>query len=362
MKEYELDYTRCATTNNRSESSINQSTCADYLLNTSSSDRLHLRRDACQCNRTFVLQENFTGPVYVYYFLTEFFQNHRRYVKSRDDDQLMGDPTVTNGNCDPFEDGDVGDGLLPYAPCGMIANSLFNDSFNIALSDGSDVSWTRTGIAWPSDYKGKFKNPEPSSTIEELKKHFVNVTLPPPSWPVPVWGLSNDVSNTGFINEDLIVWMRTAAFPRFRKLYAKIEGGLQAGVPYTVKINYSEYQGSFLLSFFLLYSLSTSYFFLPVSSRFSCHCIRRYKVVGVLHDFIDWWKTFFRAYHLSGCRRTFAFVCNYVLFDLLFRGTKVSDWKPSGGGGGGGGVLDHNAIFLLRRDKKNWKRVREFKQ
>ena len=261
MKEYELDYTRCATTNNRSESSINQSTCADYLLNTSSSDRLHLRRDACQCNRTFVLQENFTGPVYVYYFLTEFFQNHRRYVKSRDDDQLMGDPTVTNGNCDPFEDGDVGDGLLPYAPCGMIANSLFNDSFNIALNDGTDVSWTRTGIAWPSDYKGKFKNPEPSSTIEELKKHFVNVTLPPPSWPVPVWGLSNDVSNTGFINEDLIVWMRTAAFPRFRKLYAKIEGGLQAGVPYTVKINYSEYQGSFLLSFFLLYSLSTSYFF-----------------------------------------------------------------------------------------------------
>jgi len=30
------------------------------------------------------------GPVYVYYELDNFYQNHRRYVKSRDEKQLFG--------------------------------------------------------------------------------------------------------------------------------------------------------------------------------------------------------------------------------------------------------------------------------
>jgi len=31
------------------------------------------------------------APVYVYYQLDNFYQNHRRYVKSRDYKQLMGE-------------------------------------------------------------------------------------------------------------------------------------------------------------------------------------------------------------------------------------------------------------------------------
>ena len=30
------------------------------------------------------------APVYFYYKLENFYQNHRRYVKSRNDDQLAG--------------------------------------------------------------------------------------------------------------------------------------------------------------------------------------------------------------------------------------------------------------------------------
>lgn len=30
----------------------------------------------------------------MYYGLSNFYQNHRRYVKSRDDSQLNGDPTA----------------------------------------------------------------------------------------------------------------------------------------------------------------------------------------------------------------------------------------------------------------------------
>ena len=52
-------------------------------------------------------------------------------------------------------------------------------------------------------------------------------------------------NNNGFINEDLIVWMREAAFPRFKKLYGVLNrlvdpfiGGLPVG-NYSIDISYS---------------------------------------------------------------------------------------------------------------------------
>ena len=44
------------------------------------------------------------------------------------------------------------------------------------------------------------------------------------NWRKPVYELDpEDSDNNGFINEDFIVWMRTAALPTFRKLYRIIQ-------------------------------------------------------------------------------------------------------------------------------------------
>lgn len=44
------------------------------------------------------------------------------------------------------------------------------------------------------------------------------------NWRNPVYELDpSDPENNGFINEDFIVWMRTAALPTFRKLYRIIQ-------------------------------------------------------------------------------------------------------------------------------------------
>ena len=60
----------------------------------------------------------------MYYGLTNFYQNHRRYVKSRDDSQLYGNlEAAPNSNCEPFKTDENG---KSYAPCGAIANSLFS--------------------------------------------------------------------------------------------------------------------------------------------------------------------------------------------------------------------------------------------
>lgn len=92
----------------------------------------------------------------MYYGLTNFYQNHRRYVKSRDDNQLLGEFGATpSTDCAPF---DLVDGK-PIVPCGAIANSIFNDTFYLSSDSNGPVPVLRTGIAWPSDKEIKFRNP-----------------------------------------------------------------------------------------------------------------------------------------------------------------------------------------------------------
>jgi len=45
------------------------------------------------------------APVFVYYQLDNFYQNHRRYVKSKDYKQLMGEKIAIDdlGQCDPIK-------------------------------------------------------------------------------------------------------------------------------------------------------------------------------------------------------------------------------------------------------------------
>merc|ERR1712127_896644 len=94
-----------------------------------------------------------------------------------------------------------------------------------------------TGIAWSTDKNIKFRNPS----------SWAN-TVRPKNWQRDVWNLSSVASNNGYENEDLIVWMRTAALPSFRKFHRRVDheqqpaslfaSGLPAG-NYTVQINYN---------------------------------------------------------------------------------------------------------------------------
>lgn len=86
-------------------------------------------------------------PVYIYYGLDNFYQNHRRYVKSKSDSQLAGtilgeaftqtgplsscDPLVTTGNKLQIVNNPGQVGKVLY-PCGLIANSFFNGAGGLA--------------------------------------------------------------------------------------------------------------------------------------------------------------------------------------------------------------------------------------
>jgi len=79
-----------------------------------------------QCIIQFEVVADLKHSVFMYYKLTNFYQNHRRYVKSLDSKQLRGKfvsvKDLEKGDCKPLA---TRNGTAIY-PCGLIANSVFN--------------------------------------------------------------------------------------------------------------------------------------------------------------------------------------------------------------------------------------------
>lgn len=204
----------------------------------------------CLCAMNFSLSKQFEGPVFFYYGLSNYFQNHRKYGVSRDDYQLSGDTSYfeePQEDCTPYQ---YDSKNRPIAPCGSVANSIFNDTFRLYQLVGGQkklVPFDGKGIAWWTDSNLKYRNP--SLVNGSLAKAFSG-TVKPINWPRPAYELdTSDPTNNGFLNQDFLVWMRRAALPDFRKLYRRInEGDYAAGLPignYTLEISYNYPVGDF---------------------------------------------------------------------------------------------------------------------
>ncbi|KAK9741276.1 hypothetical protein RND81_03G094100 [Saponaria officinalis] len=165
------------------------------------------------------------APIYIYYQLDNFYQNHRRYVKSRSDQQLRSKKSENEVSaCKPE---DMIDGKNPIVPCGLIAWSLFNDSYSFAL-DNQNLTVNKKDISWKSDRDHKFGK-------DVFPKNFQSGGLQ--------GGATLNESIPLSEQEDLIVWMRTAALPTFRKLYGRIEQDLNPNdeITVTLKNYYNTY-------------------------------------------------------------------------------------------------------------------------
>jgi hypothetical protein len=123
------------------------------------------------CTVKFKLEKDIPGPVYFYYTLDNFHQNHRRYVASIDLDQIKGQFGTEMPNKEPaghsscsFADGYTVNGKkIWYYPCGLIARTFFNDTFMLRGPDGKTVNWESNSITWNSsgaDNKFISKNEE----------------------------------------------------------------------------------------------------------------------------------------------------------------------------------------------------------
>ncbi|KAK7243759.1 hypothetical protein RIF29_38570 [Crotalaria pallida] len=176
------------------------------------------------CHLTLTVHKHMKSPIYVYYQLDNFYQNHRRYVKSRSDEQLRDrNKESSTSTCKPEDSVDG----KPIVPCGLIAWSLFNDTYSFSRNK-KNLTVNKKGISWKSDREHKFGK-------DVFPKNFQNSSIR--------GGARLDKSIPLSDQEDLIVWMRTAALPTFRKLYGKIEVDLNEGdnIDVTLKNNYNTY-------------------------------------------------------------------------------------------------------------------------
>ncbi|EAY23013.1 hypothetical protein TVAG_182490 [Trichomonas vaginalis G3] len=153
------------------------------------------------CEFILNIPQRMSYPIAVMFELTNFYQNHWKSVRSRSDDQLMGKYVRFDDmkSCYPYRSN--GDDPSPnnwILPCGLHAISFFNDTFDVKefkTLELSDVQQTGIKVkSLNSLYKGH-------KWLEDT-----------PSWP-----------NSNTLNR-FSMWMDTAAFPNFRRLYGIAQG------------------------------------------------------------------------------------------------------------------------------------------
>ena len=138
-------------------------------------------------------------------------------MKSFDQDQLKGQArdhdAIKGSDCDPLQTGEDG---KPYYPCGLIANSLFNDTFFSPVwlnpqgtgESQSVYQMSKKNIAWSSD-----------KDLYGKTDYKYGDVVPPRNWRkrYPEYSEAHpfpDLHN----DEAFQVWMRTAGLPTFSKL------------------------------------------------------------------------------------------------------------------------------------------------
>jgi hypothetical protein len=212
------------------------------------------------CNINYLFDKDVKGPFYVFYELSNFYQNHRRYVKSRSSNQLLGANLAYEDlelDCFPL----IQNGSLLLNPCGLIANSLFNDVIELTSGPPGIVMDTE-GIAWESDLDVKFQQVDgfTYSQVNDLSQNCTQVLgsgyddckVYTDNTNVTYYYWYPDDNNVQYLyesfpsiinpiegvkNEHFVVWMRTAGLPYFRKTYGKIDTDISAGQTLSFQIN-----------------------------------------------------------------------------------------------------------------------------
>jgi len=219
------------------------------------------------CNLGFVVPEDMEPPIFVHYGLKNFYQNYNVYTKSFDVRQLKGTITKSGSSsgsdpCKPLRK--LGDTYIN--PCGLIANTFFNDVFTLTAgvdAEGSNLSVIEKGIAWQSDVKYMYNQPdgfvsEECVSCDSCSCEGKNWSCEEPykdekgichRYFYPEDDITQYLYETypmlispleGVTNEHFIVWMRYSALQDFRKLYGYINQPINKGtnINFTVMANY----------------------------------------------------------------------------------------------------------------------------
>lgn len=208
---------------------------------------------------TFTAEQDMEAPLYVYYEIDGIYQNHRDYVKSVNAEQLLGkdvDEKDLQFTCDPAHKN--GEKLI--YPCGLVANSQFNDTFSgYHCPSGATVQPTLAPTPAPTPALSPTTTTSPTTSPATIAPsmaqscslltgddwHSSGIAWSTDSERYKDRGLKADETRMGYfgynltsiVDQDFIVWMRPGTGTTIRKLYRVVKNrGLKAGESLTIEI------------------------------------------------------------------------------------------------------------------------------
>jgi len=193
------------------------------------------------CNVSFFVPRRTEGPVWLMYRLTNTHQNHNAYFESRDSLQMRGETGSnmcalmdehrsgigrTIDDCDPSTE----DGCEYLSPCGLVAQTLFNDTFR-AIDRSSCTCASAPPAALPSDFDcSACVHVTPLLLSEDVvNAHHADFFKNDDDYPFEphtryLYERFPNVVNAsqGITSHAAITWLQPAALSDFKKRYARI--------------------------------------------------------------------------------------------------------------------------------------------
>lgn len=182
-------------------------------------------------SKAFTLDKDVEGPVLVWYEIPNFMLNHKYAVQSKDNflwgfigstyscrsAQTLKDASWRRppANSSGFNSMLAAGGVQEFRPCGLVALSMYTDTFGLYTHAGAKVILDETDIAIDTD-----------NTIYEKKVVPISGKVTPPIYKID--GVTSWLRSAAAL-ERFKVWMRTPASPIVRQLYGRVPGGLPAG-------------------------------------------------------------------------------------------------------------------------------------
>lgn len=183
-----------------------------------------------QCEtQTITINEKISKPVYVYYHLTKFWQNHFLYVRSISENQLydwdMDDVAECKGTGFGGDLAKNNDGKI-IVPCGLQGWSHFNDVINVTIKSSSNSTKCENCLTY-ENIALKIDKERLKSFNSDPGDGFTN-TVDNQTWnghPVRGETYIPDLRTS----EPLMVWMRYAPTSSFNKIHSIIHHDLDKG-------------------------------------------------------------------------------------------------------------------------------------
>ena len=211
------------------------------------------------CTATFSITKDIDNDLYLYYELTNYYQNNIKYVSSIPWEQLTGDITQTESDLEPIcTEAATMDGTNLLNPCGLVAKSFFTDTYSMDTSASkvngatpSTVTLDESNLVWTSDelfvQPDGFKFEKVDSCAIGCQASGMEAGcgcyMDPSTSNIYLYSYPNTNTTTylyemypdqispieGVTDEHFKVWMNVAALPDFRKPYASIPGPFKNG-------------------------------------------------------------------------------------------------------------------------------------